>query len=389
MHDDDANAEESPVEPTPAVPDFELVREIGRGGFGTVWLARNRTTGHLRAVKLIALRAGRANPAAREITSLVRLEANLGRQHPNLLPIYHVGRTEAYLFYVMDLADDRSGGAGADAPEYQPATLENRLKNGPLSPEACLDLARELLSGLASLHAVGMVHRDVKPANCLFVGGQLKLADFGLLTEARAEVSQVGTRRYMPPDGHMDMRADVYAAGLVIYQMITGLPVEEFPRLGSSARRVANEPALAALLRLALDACQHERAARPADARVMLARLESRGAGKRSARGRRWVAMLVFGVAAVLGIVGAFWAMGPAEVSVNFITRPAEAAIRLDDVLLTGSDGAPLRTPCTVDGLLAQRHHIRFEPADGPAWDAGQYDFRGTRQIVSTRDTAQ
>ena len=68
------------------MPDFDLIRPVGSGGFGQVWLATNRTTGHLRAVKVIPLQqSGQADPAAREISSLTRLEANLGRQHPNLL----------------------------------------------------------------------------------------------------------------------------------------------------------------------------------------------------------------------------------------------------------------------------------------------------------------
>ena len=100
-----------------------------------------------------------------------------------------------------------------------------------------------------------MVHRDVKPANCLFVAGQLKLADFGLVTEAHALVSRAGTQKYMPPDGRMDMRADVYAAGLVIYEMITGLPAESFPRLGDRTREITAEPTLQRLNQLALRAC--------------------------------------------------------------------------------------------------------------------------------------
>ena len=93
----------------PAVPDFDLIRPIGRGGFGQVWLARNHTTGHLRAVKVIPFHTpGATDPAGREIMSLSRLETNVGRHHPNLLTIHHVGKTADHLFYVMDLADDAS-----------------------------------------------------------------------------------------------------------------------------------------------------------------------------------------------------------------------------------------------------------------------------------------
>ena len=72
---------------TPEVPDFDLIRPIGSGGFGQVWLATNRTTGRLRAIKVIPLHpSGQSDPAAREISSLTRLEANRRCHHPNLLP---------------------------------------------------------------------------------------------------------------------------------------------------------------------------------------------------------------------------------------------------------------------------------------------------------------
>ena len=97
----------------PNIPDFDLIRPIGRGGFGQVWLATNRATGALRAVKVILLRrADGLDPAGREITSITRLEANLRRRHRNLVTIHHVGKTDEHLYYVMDPADDVSGSCG-------------------------------------------------------------------------------------------------------------------------------------------------------------------------------------------------------------------------------------------------------------------------------------
>ena len=176
----------------PQAPDFDFVRPIGEGGFGQVWLAINRTTGQPRAVKVIP-RAGAngRDPAGREIASLTRLEANLCRRHPNLLAIHHVGETPEHLFYVMDLADDISGKADPTSPEYRPATLENLLAAGPLDAADCQRYAEQLLAALVCLHEAGMVHRDVKPANCLFVGRELKLGDFGLLTAASLSPTSV------------------------------------------------------------------------------------------------------------------------------------------------------------------------------------------------------
>jgi eukaryotic-like serine/threonine-protein kinase len=397
----------------PQVPDFDLLRPIGSGGFGEVWLATNRTTGRLCAVKVIPLQSsGQAgDPAAREISSLTRLEANSRCRHPNLLQIHHVGKTATHLFYVMDPADDVSGEPASENPEYRPATLQTMLQNGPLAPELCLDCTRQLLAGLASLHAAGMVHRDVKPANCLFVSGQLKLGDFGLLTAAHPLVSRVGTQKYMPPDGRMDMRADVYAAGLVIYEMLSGLPVDEFPRLGSQSKRVGDSPALTALLRLVLQACERESEKRPADARAMLAELAS-PVGPDSRSPRRWLAAI--GVIAVLAIMSAsVWryregtgansaataeelvadsqkpAAAPLSqfVDVSFVTDPFEARIYLDGKLLHNPEGEPYTTPCTVKGLPARTCRIAFQINDEPPWEAegGPLDLGRIQQIVSKR----
>lgn len=376
---------------TPQVPDFDFVRPIGEGGFGRVWLAINRTTGQPRAVKIIPRhRANHRDPAGREIASLVRLEANVRCRHPNLLAIHHVGETPEHLFYVMDLADDLSGKSVATDPDYQPATLESRLMAGPLDTDTCDRHARQLLAALSCLHEAGMVHRDVKPANCLCLGGELKLGDFGLLTAASLVVSRVGTVRYMPPDGCMDARADVYAAGLVIYEMLTGLPVERFPSLGDCAARIAADRRLAVLNQLALQACDPDPSRRFRNAREMLASLGD--AERRSARPPRvaWLAAtIVLAMVVILAVAGM---RRSATVGASFISEPYEATIYLDDELLCDADGAPYRTPCTVRGVPGGRHRVAFKwddesgvailPGVDGNVDAGSIDFSESRQVT-------
>jgi serine/threonine protein kinase len=372
---------------SPEIPDFELIREIGRGGFGQVWLAKNRATGLLRAVKIIPRSSSAAaDPAGRELVSITRLEAIRYRRHPHLLDIHHVGQTRDFVFFVTDLADTATGAPLADPRDYAPATLDQRLSQGPASPAECLDWTRQLLLGLAALHEAGMVHRDVKPANCLFVEGQLKLADFGLLTEADSHTSRIGTQAYMPPDGQMDTRADVYATGLVIYEMLTGYPVEQFPRLADRAGSIAADPTLSALLKLALDACHIDREKRFPDARCMLAALESRVA--ETVQSARWLWRVAITLAATAALAITVWGVAfwsfPPRVHVNFISYPFGATILLDGKPLMADDGRTATTPCTVDNVSARVHDVGFQHPDYPDLKLGRIDFRTRRQIVGT-----
>ena len=375
--------------PTPQIPGFELIREIGRGSFGQVWLARNRATGLLRAVKLIARSpTSPVDPAGRELVSIMRLETMTHRQHPNLLDIHHVGQTDELLFLVTDLADATTGESCTEPLDYAPATLAQRLSHGLATPRDCLDWTRQLLQGLACLHEAGMVHRDVKPANCLFVEGQLKLTDFGLLTQASSQASRIGTQAYMPPDGQMDTRADVYAAGLVIYEMITGHGVEQFPQLAERTDPISADATLSVLLKLVLDACQTERVARFPDAQAMLAALEQRLV--QASLPPRWKRRAVIAVVAIAVLATVVWVgLGGAftrHVHANFVTYPFGASVLLDGRLLLDSNGHLAKTPCTIDNITACPHEVEFQHPDFPDLKLGAVDFRTQRQIVGSWD---
>src|SRR6185295_5701351 len=101
-----------------------------------------------------------------------------------------------------------------------------------------LELALPLTAALGHLHSQGLLHRDIKPANIIFVSGKPKLADVGLVTEFALpgrDLSLVGTRGYIPPEGPGQPSADVYALGMVLYEAVMGLPPEQFPTLPDGA----------------------------------------------------------------------------------------------------------------------------------------------------------
>jgi hypothetical protein len=331
-----------------------------------------------------------ADRAGREVASLIHYEVNRRKQHENLLPIYHVGQTEEVLYYTMEPADDVRGRPASLDPSYRPSSLAARLEAGAMPLEGSLRCAEELLKGLACLHDAGMAHRDVKPANCLFVDGKLKLADFGLLTKTEGTVSLVGTPRYMPPDKHMDARADVYAAGLVIYEMLTGLPASAFPRWSSDALEERRNPVLAALNRVVLRACQPEPEKRLQDARAMLDALASAKHTATPSRART-VTRVAVGLGAALvvaaAVTGSWWSgmggksAGSELTNVNFITMPFEADIYLDGTRAVDPQGMPYRTPCTVTALPMRPHRVVFKKNGLPDLDVGVVDFSRQREV--------
>ncbi len=273
---------------------------IGRGSYGEVWLARG-VLGELRAVKLVR-HSGAADtgPAGREFDGLRKFEP-VSRSHPGLVHILHAGRFDGGFHYVMELADDAADPEGGDqsnqsaaggpvplnTSSYAPRTLRSELqRRGRLPVSECLDLALKLTDALAHLHGHGLVHRDIKPSNIIFVGGQPKLADIGLVASVDASMTCVGTEGYLPPEGPGKPPADLYALGKMLYELATGRDRTDFPELPTLLREDPDRAALEEFNEVILKACDPDQRRRYQAAAQMRADLLLMRSG-RSLRGAR------------------------------------------------------------------------------------------------------
>lgn len=231
----------------PNVPDHEILRKIGTGAYGEVWLARS-VTGAYRAVKVV-WREDFADEQVfiREFDGVLTYEP-IARGIPGLVHILHIGQYGGafpHYFYVMELADDAYTGSHTDPDAYIPRTLFSDMQlygNRPMPLDYVLEVGCQLSRALAGLHAQELTHRDVKPTNVIFINGRVKLADAGLVAHSNQR-SLVGTEGYIPPEGPGTPRADVYALAKVLYEMATGMDRLNFPSLptelpeGASHRR--------------------------------------------------------------------------------------------------------------------------------------------------------
>jgi len=214
---------------------YRLVRKLGEGGMGEVYLAEHQLLKRPCALKLIKPEVG-SDPIAlarfeREVQSAARLT------HPNTIEIYDYGRTDdGTFYYVMEYLRGLS-------------LFELVRRAGPLPPGRVIYLFRQICAGLAEAHAQGLVHRDMKPANVLIAvrGGEsdvAKILDFGIVKLTQdpgaaaltVEHSIHGTPMFMAPeqamgDRSLDGRADIYALGGMMYFALTGRP----PFAGNSA----------------------------------------------------------------------------------------------------------------------------------------------------------
>ncbi|MBL9114115.1 MAG: SUMF1/EgtB/PvdO family nonheme iron enzyme [Verrucomicrobiaceae bacterium] len=224
----------APHRPAPAIRDHETIRMIGRGAFGEVWMARS-VTGALRAVKVI-WREDYDHPEVfeREFEAIKRYEP-ISRKHPGLVPVLQVGRsdTEGFYYYVMELADDLESGREIDPDTYKPHTLTAQMRRDKrIQATKCLELGSNIAEGLHYLHQNKLIHRDVKPSNLIFIDGQCRLADIGLVA-LLGQRTFVGTEGFVAPEGPGTPASDIFSLGMVLYEASTGKDRLDFPDLPS------------------------------------------------------------------------------------------------------------------------------------------------------------
>ncbi|WP_244963143.1 Stk1 family PASTA domain-containing Ser/Thr kinase [Nocardioides dongkuii] len=256
---------------------YRVGARVARGGMASVYEATDIRLDRTVAVKVMHPGLGDDEEFAARFVREARAAARLS--HPNVVSVHDQGNDDGVVFLAMELVEGH--------------TLRDTIsKESPMSPMRALALIEPVLSALAAAHRAGLIHRDVKPENVLIADdGRVKVADFGLAKAVSAETQHtatggvlIGTVSYLAPelvvDGRADARADVYAAGVVLYELLTGRK----PHEGESPIQVAYKhvhadvpppsatvPGLPPYVdALVARATARDREQRPADAAVLL-----------------------------------------------------------------------------------------------------------------------
>lgn len=320
FHEGESGAEADPVAERPdfSAGDvfcgrYRMIARVGRGGMGDVWRADDLILGTPVALKLMHS----ASPSAR---TRILQEARLARQitHPAVCRVFDVGEAGQTLFFSMEFV-----------PGEDLAALLKRT--GRLTSERVLEIAHQLCAGLAAAHSKGVLHRDLKPANVLIdENGQVRITDFGIAVTADDVGPQVpiGTLGYMAPeqltgDAAVSERTDIYALGVVLFELLTGQRFHMSESEDSASRLSRLAPGVdPRLARAVQKATARDPRNRPASALEMAGALGDIGTARSHARTRAWLA----GAAAVLALVAT---------AAGFVwTRPARAPLTARDTII-------------------------------------------------------
>jgi CHASE2 domain-containing sensor protein len=245
----------------PGIPDHTLLKCIGKGAYGEVWLAQD-IIGSYHAVKVVYRRSFSSDsPYLREFRGIQKFTP-VSRSHPGLVQILHVGRNDqgGYFYCIMEAGDDEKTGQQIDPTTYLPRNLARELDaRGRLPVRECVALGLALSSALQFLHERKLIHRDIKPSNIIFVQNSPKFADIGLVTDLASpdkDVSFLGTEGFMAPEGPGTAAADVYSLGKLLYEAGMGRDRQQFPELPTKLDEWPDQEQLLKLNSILLKACE-------------------------------------------------------------------------------------------------------------------------------------
>ncbi|MSR15366.1 MAG: serine/threonine protein kinase [Gammaproteobacteria bacterium] len=196
---------------------YAIKQCIAEGGMAAAYLAEQTSLGRMVVLKVLGISINDSSLALRRFMNEGQLLAAL--RHPNVITIYDIGTASNFVYISMEYV------AGGD--------LKQRLSDGPLAPAQALHVLEGIAQGLDAAHAEGIIHRDVKPGNVLFhTDGTPLLSDFGIAKSLYRDADLtttgvfLGSPNYMAPEqaepGEIDLRADIYALGVILYEMLTG-----------------------------------------------------------------------------------------------------------------------------------------------------------------------
>ena len=293
--------------------DYSVEREIGGGGMSRVFIANEARLGRKVVIKTLPHR----RPHSVSVDRFRReIQVAAGLQNSHIVPVLTTGVADGFLYYVM--------------PYVEGETLRARLSRvGALSVEDAVAVWRDVLDALGAAHAAGIVHRDIKPENILLSGRNALVADFGIARAVEASTQDrevagpgvmLGTPAYMAPEQMLeensgDHRIDIYAAGLVMYEMLAG--TSPFSGMNVSetieAQRTRVPPGLsrqdlpAPLASLIKQCMEKDPRARPSSVESILDQLDTSKTGDQRRRNRRLVVSTIVILSAIgLLTAGAF-----------------------------------------------------------------------------------
>ena len=229
--------------PVSRLGDYELLGELGRGGMGVVYRARQRSLDRIVALKLLHQALSEDRDHAARFLREARVAASL--RHPGIVAIYDLGRLEGVPFFTMEFVEGSS--------------LEGLLADGPVAPARVAELVMIVAQSIAHAHERGVVHRDLKPSNVLLdLEGRPKLADFGLAKDLSAHLPRgatqpgflIGTPAHMAPeqaagDTSGQPAVDIYGLGALLYHLLTGCVPHNAATLEGILRQIREEAPLA------------------------------------------------------------------------------------------------------------------------------------------------